>query len=72
MLVVCLLVDAYRRACMGVHGFTVGDAPAVRFPVIELPAPLRAAMASVMALAQLTWSDMVVVFRAYGDWRWGT
>lgn len=72
MLVVCLLVDAYRRACMGVHGFTVGDAPAVRFPVIELPAPLRAAMASVMALAQFTWSDMVVVFRAYGDRRWGT
>ena len=68
----CLLVDAYRRGGARERGLTLPGAPAVRLPVLAgVPGPLQAALIAVMALAQFTWSDLVVVCSAYGDRRPG-
>ena len=68
----CLLVDAYRRGGARERGLTLPGAPAVRLPVLSgVPGPLQAALIAVMALAQFTWSDLVVVWSAYGDRRRG-
>ena len=68
----CLLVDAYRRGGARERGLTLPGAPAVRLPVLAgVPGPLQAALIAVMALAQFTWSDLVVVWSAYGDRRRG-
>ena len=70
LFVLCLLADARRRLRTGALGVTAGEAPRVpSMTAIGGPAFVRAPIEAVVALAVLSYSDLVVIARGYADRR---
>ena len=66
----CLLADARRRLRTGALGVTAGEAPRVpSVTAIGGPALVRAPIEAAVALAVLSYSDLVVIARGYADRR---